>query len=113
MLLENAELRQKTWHNVNVARLYSIYTPWVDLMYDSKYASFHNCNCIRGKSRDYRPLNPASYPKERPMVFSKSEQLNMGYKNSRPTDVERKIINIQDKGMARIRNFLIMLLMTM
>lgn len=103
---KNAELRQKTWHNVNVARLYSIYTPWVDLLYDSKYAKPTTVNVLGKKVEVQDPLNPASYPKERPMIFSKSEQLNLGYKDSELTDVERKILTIQDKGMTKMYELL-------
>lgn len=105
-LPENAELRQKTWHNVNVARLYSIYTPWVDLMYDSKYAKPTTVTVLGQRVEIQDPLNPASYPADRPMVFSRSEQLNLGYKESDLTDVERKIISLQDKGMTRMYELL-------
>lgn len=105
-LPENAELRQKTWHNVNVSRLYSIYTPWVDLMYDSKYAKPVVVTVLGERVEILDPLDPKSYPEDRPMVFSRSEQLNMGYKDGDLTDVERKIIEIQEKSMSKMYDLL-------
>lgn len=97
----NPELAQKYWHNVNVARLYNIYTPWVDLMYDAGYAkqekiSFQGNNYVVSD-----PLNPATYPEERPMVFSKSEMYDYGLTDNQLTDVERKIMRVSDKTMKR------------
>lgn len=97
----NPELAQKYWHNVNVARLYNIYTPWVDLMYDSSYSKPQKIS-FQGQSYTISdPINPASYPKERPMVFSKSEMYDYGLTEDQLTDVERKIMSISDKTMKR------------
>lgn len=103
---ENAELKQKTWHNVNVARLYSIYTPWVDLLYDSKYAKPEVINVMGERKEIKDPLNPASYPKNRPMIFSRSEMVNLGYKEGDLTKVEKKILAVQDKAQERMFDLL-------
>lgn len=103
---ENAELKQKTWHNVNVARLYSIYTPWVDLLYDSKYAKPEVVNVMGERKEIKDPLNPASYPKNRPMIFSRSEMVNLGYKEGDLTKVEKKILAVQDKAQERMFDLL-------
>lgn len=100
-IANNPELAQKYWHNVNVARLYNIYTPWVDLMYDTSYAKPEKVS-FQGQSYQINdPLNPASYPKERPMVFSKSEMYDYGLSEDQLTQVERKIMKISEKTMAR------------
>ncbi len=100
-IAKNPELAQKYWHNVNVARLYNIYTPWVDLMYDSSYAKQEKIS-YQGKSYTVSdPINPASYPKERPMVFSKSEMYDYGLTDDQLTSVERKIMNVSEKTMKR------------
>ena len=100
-IAKNPELAQKYWHNVNVARLYNIYTPWVDLMYDSSYAKQEKIS-YQGKSYTVSdPINPSSYPKERPMVFSKSEMYDYGLTDDQLTSVERKIMNVSEKTMKR------------
>lgn len=100
-ITSNPELAQKYWHNVNVARLYNIYTPWVDLMYDASYAKQEKIS-FQGKSYTISdPIDPASYPKERPMVFSKSEMYDYGLTEDQLTSVERKIMNVSEKTMKR------------
>lgn len=97
----NPELAQKYWHNVNVARLYNIYTPWVDLMYDASYAKSEKIS-FQGETYTVDdPINPASYPAERPMVFSKSEMYDYGLTEDQLTAVERKIMDVSDKTMKR------------
>lgn len=100
-IANNPEMAQKYWHNVNVARLYNIYTPWVDLMYDTSYAKAERIS-YQGETYTVEdPINPASYPKERPMVFSKSEMYDYGLSEDQLTTVERKIMKVSEKTMAR------------
>lgn len=99
---DNPELRQKYWHNLNVSRLYNMYSPWVDVMYDCSYAESEK---IRFLGEDYvivDPINPASYPDERPMVFSRSEMLDYGLKENNLTKVEKLIIKCQDGMQERL-----------
>lgn len=90
------ELIQKTWHNINVARLYSMYSPWVDLIYSADYANPEDVEVLGEKFTVTDPLNPASYPEERPMIFSRSEAKSMGYKDYDLTKVEKKILELND-----------------
>ena len=100
-IANNPEMAQKYWHNVNVARLYNIYTPWVDLMYDSSYAKAERIS-FQGQSYTIEdPINPASYPAERPMVFSKAEMYDYGLSEDQLTTVERKIMKVSEKTMTR------------
>lgn len=100
-IANNPEIAQKYWHNVNVARLYNIYTPWVDLMYDTSYAKPERIS-FQGQSYTVEdPINPASYPSERPMVFSKAEMYDYGLSEDQLTTVERKIMKVSEKTMAR------------
>lgn len=88
----DATLKYKYWHNLNVARLYEIYTPWLDLMYDCSYAKPCYVKALGEKYWVEDPLNPASYPAERPMIFSESEMLDYGLSEADLTEVERKIL---------------------
>ena len=100
-IANNPEMAQKYWHNVNVARLYNIYTPWVDLMYDTSYAKAERIS-YQGETYTVEdPINPASYPKERPMVFSKAEMYDYGLSEDQLTTVERKIMRVSEKTMSR------------
>lgn len=92
------EMSQKYWHNLNVARLYSIYTPWVDVMYDCSYADAETINVFGEKVVVQNPLDPASYPADRPMIFSESEMLDFGLGEGDLTAAERKIIQC-NRGM--------------
>lgn len=94
----STELSQKYWHNLNVARLYEIYTPWVDLMYDCDYAKPEKISSMGETYVISDPINPASYPSERPMVFSESEMVDYGLTKGDLTTVERKIIEC-NQGM--------------
>lgn len=85
-------LQQKYWHNLNVARLYEIYTPWVDLMYDCSYAEPETIKVMGEKYVVSDPINPASYPENRPMIFSESEMTEYGLTESDLTKVERLIL---------------------
>lgn len=90
------EALRKYWHNVNLAHLYSIYTPWVDLM---DQAGYSNPVTVSYNGKHYtinNPTDPAQYPADRPMVFSKAEQARYGLKDSQLTTVERKIQKVAE-----------------
>lgn len=87
--------QQKYWENLQTARLYGMYTPWVDLMESGRYAKETTVDVVGKEYKIKDPLDPASYPAERPMIFSKSEQLDYGLTDDQLTDVEKKIQEIQ------------------
>lgn len=97
-ITNNEELKQKYWHNLNVARLYEIYTPWVDLMYDCPYAKQETITVMGEKYVIQDPINPASYPDERPMIFSESEMYDYGLTEADLTEVERRVLKC-NRGM--------------
>lgn len=103
---ESKVLQQKYWHNLNVARLYSIYTPWVDLMYDASYADPETIKVLGEDFTVSDPLNPAYYPEERPMVFSESEMHDYGLTRGDLTEVERKILDVNRGMQERMYNLL-------
>lgn len=94
----NVEMEQRYWHNLNVARLYGIYTPWVDIMYDCSYADGEYINAMGEKFYVSDPLDPTSYPDERPMIFSESEMHEYGLGEGDLTKVERLILDC-NRGM--------------
>ena len=94
----NPELKQKYWHNLNVSRLYSIYCPWVDIMYDCSYADGEYISAMGERYWVEDPLNPASYPEERPMIFSESEMHDYGLERGDLTTVEQLILDC-NQGM--------------
>lgn len=96
----DATLKYKYWHNLNVARLYEIYTPWLDLMYDCSYAKPCYVKALGEKYWVEDPLNPASYPAERPMIFSESEMLDYGLSEADLTEVERKILKFNREAQS-------------
>lgn len=95
---ENKYLKYKYWHNLNVARLYEIYTPWVDLMYDCSYAQSETIRYMGEKYLVQDPINPQSYPENRPMIFSESEMYDYGLNEADLTSVERLILDA-NRGM--------------
>ena len=99
-------LRYKYWHNLNVARLYEIYTPWVDLMYDCSYAKPTYVHVMGEKYFVEDPLNPNSYPVERPMVFSESEMYDYGITEADLTAVEKKILQFNRNAQERMYELL-------
>jgi hypothetical protein len=103
---DNPELKQKYWHNLNVARLHGVWTPWVDLMYDCSYARPEKISYLGEEYVVTDPINPASYPEERPMIFSRSEMTDYGLKVNQLTAVERKIIECNDGMEERLFNLL-------
>lgn len=105
---DNPEMLEKYWHNVNVARLYEIYTPWIDLMYDCDYAKPETIKYMGVKYTIDNPINPMSYPDARPMIFSESEMFDYGLKESDLTEVERKILKCNkniEKSMYELLNY--------
>lgn len=94
----NQELRQKYWHNLNVSRLYNLYTPWVDVMYDCSYADGEYISAMGERYWVEDPMNPASYPEERPMIFSESEMHDYGLEPGDLTTVEQLILDC-NQGM--------------
>lgn len=101
-IVNNPEMRQKYWHNVNVARLYNIYTPWVDVMYDCSYAKPEKISYLGETYVVSDPISPSSYPEDRPMIFSKSEMVDYGLSESQLTNVERKILKVQEGMQKRL-----------
>lgn len=95
-------MKQKYWKNLQVSRLYSLYSPWVDLMHDADYAEPQTIMVQGDKVNIQDPLNPASYPDERPMVFSKSEQVDYGIDDGQLTTVEKKIQDVQTNSQERM-----------
>ena len=103
---KNGDLMQKYWHNVNVNRLYNLYSPWVDLIYDASYA---RPTTVHAGGKSYHvsePLNPSTYPAERPMIFSKSEMVDYGLNRSDLTQVERMIQDVEDSNVDSMINLL-------
>ena len=90
------EALRKYWHNVNLAHLYSIYTPWVDLMDQAGYSKPVTISYNGKRYTINNPTDPAQYPADRPMVFSKAEQTRYGLKDSQLTAVERKIQKVEE-----------------
>ena len=96
----------KFWHNYNVTIMYNAYCTWVDTMFDCNYAKSETISVAGKKFKVVNPLDPTSYfrldssgnkiVEGRQMVFSRSEMKYMGLKWSDLTQVEQKIINVQD-----------------
>lgn len=92
-------LQQKYWKNLQTSRLSGIYSPWVDLLYDTKYAESQDIMVQGEKVTIKDPFNPATYPEDRPMVFSKSEQSDWGIDDGQLTTVEKKIQEVEENSM--------------
>ena len=101
-IVSNPELQQKYWHNLNVARLYNVYTPWVDVMYDCSYAEPEKISFLGEEYVVEDPINPSSYPADRPMIFSRSEMLDYGLKEKDLTKVEKLILECEDGMQERM-----------
>ena len=117
----NDEIKYKFWHNVNVAQLWNMYSPWVDLMYSCNYAKPKKVQVMGDDYVIQDPLNPASYWKDvdgdgtwssgdlgRPMIFSESEKNFYGLKDKDLTEVEKKIIQTNSdtmKDLYRLMNY--------
>lgn len=85
-----SEAYYKTWFNLSSDNAYRTYTAWVDYLYELDIAKPEEITYAGEKQVVYEPMNPASYTL-RPMVFSESEMLYYGLKESDLTQVEKKI----------------------
>lgn len=103
---KNGDLVQKYWHNVNVNRLYNLYSPWVDLMYSADYAQPEKIDVAGETVTITDPINPASYPDERPMIFSRSEMEDYGLNMDQLTEVERRILDVEDSNIDSMINLM-------
>ena len=102
----DAELTAKYWHNLNVSRLYCLYCPWVDIMYDCSYANPEIINVLGRKVTVEDPLNPASYPADRPMIFSEAEMKDYGLTEADLTKAERLILKCNEEMQERMYELL-------
>lgn len=102
------ELEFKKWHNKNVEDLWSIWCPWVAQLYEGKYAETTTVKVAGTSYTIEDPLNPASYPAKegRPMVFSKAEQMYYGLSDRDLTEVEKRIIAVEEKSVKDMYNLL-------
>lgn len=91
---DNPTQLSQYYHNMNVLHAYEMYTPWVGIIDSSGYAKPTTINFNGTRYTINNPTDPAQYPKERPMVFSKSEQVTLGIKDGQLTSVERKIQSV-------------------
>ena len=101
----NQEERYKFWHSYNTFTILLNYTAWLDTMMDCDYAKSETIRVLGDKYRVDNPLDPKSYFKTdatgniiegRLMVFSRSEMAYYGLNEADLTEVERKIIKLQD-----------------
>lgn len=106
---EAGETYYKYIHNWEVAQLLNMYTPWVDVMYDCEYSNGENIYVLGEKFYVRNPLDPLSYyeddgngniTKGREMIFSRSEMTYYGLSMEDLTQVEQKIITINDNCYA-------------
>lgn len=100
------ELTAKYWHNLNVSRLYCLYCPWVDIMYDCSYAKPETIAVMGRRVVIKDPINPASYPEDRPMIFSEAEMKDYGLSEADLTSVERKILKCNEDMQERMYELL-------
>lgn len=103
---DNPELKQKYWHNLNVTRLYDLYCPWVDVMYDCSYSNAENITVMGKRVTVSDPINPNSYPKDRPMIFSESEMADYGLSEADLTKVEKLILKCNEQYQERLYELL-------
>lgn len=99
---DDPELKAKYWHNLNVTRLYGIYCPWVDVMYDCSYSKAETINVLGSKYVVEDPINPNSYPEERPMIFSETEMEDYGLTEADLTKVEKLILTCNEQYQERM-----------
>lgn len=93
---DNKDAYYSYWHDVQVSNLFNMYTPWVDSLYSCSYAKPEKVTVAGITYVIEDPLNPASYPESRPMIFSESEMLYYGLTHADLTEVERKILRYND-----------------
>ena len=102
----NPDALRKYYHNRNIMRAYMIYSPWVALLDEAGYSNSVNTK-VNGKSYTIsNPTDPGTYPAERPMVFSKAEQVDYGIKDAQLTKVEKKIQEVQKDTMEQMTDLL-------
>lgn len=87
---KESEAYYKTWFNYSSDNAYRTYTAWVDYLYELDIARPETIEYAGQKQTVVEPMNPASYT-IRPMVFSESEMLYYGLKESDLTQVEKRI----------------------
>lgn len=108
----NSEQLQQYWHNKCVAKVWNMYTPWLDIMYDCNYAKPQNISVNGQKFLVQDPLDYKTYwvdengdgewnsgDEGRPMIFSRSEMKYYGLSEADLTTVEQKILKVQDDVM--------------
>ena len=100
------EMKQKYWHNLNVTRLYCLYCPWVDVMYDCSYSKSETINVMGRRVTIDDPIDPRKYPKDRPMIFSASEMSDYGLNEADLTSVEKKILRCNEQFEDRMYELL-------
>lgn len=94
------EWKSKYWHNLNVSRLYGIYCPWVDVMYDCSYSDPEEITVMGERFTVVDPLDPKSYEGSgRQMIFSEKEMHDYGLGEGDLTAAERLILQA-NKGYA-------------
>lgn len=95
----------KFWHDYNVWTIFNSYVPWIDTMEDCVYARPETISVLGERYTVLNPLDPTSYFRTndageliegRYMIFSRSEMAYYGLDMSDLTEVERKIIKVQD-----------------
>ena len=106
----------KFWHNVNVTMIYNAYCTWVDAMYDCNYAKPEEIKVNGERFTVENPLDPTSYFQldergkkiiaGRSMIFSESEMEYYGLKKSDLTEVERKILTVEENVYRKALNLL-------
>lgn len=101
----NAQQRYEFWHDLNVNLLSYNYCSYLDTMYDCDYADSEYITVMGEKFFVADPLDPMTYfevdsngnvTSGRYMVFSRSEMKYYGLNMSDLTQVEKKIIDMQD-----------------
>lgn len=100
------EMKQKYWHNLNVTRLYCLYCPWVDVMYDCSYSKAETINVMGRRVTIDDPIDPQKYPQDRPMIFSASEMSDYGLNEADLTSVEKKILRCNEQFEDRMYELL-------
>lgn len=100
------EMKQKYWHNLNVTRLYCLYCPWVDIMYDCSYSKEETINVMGRRVTIDDPIDPQKYPSDRPMIFSASEMSDYGLNEADLTSVEKKILRCNEQFEDRMYELL-------
>lgn len=102
----NDQEKYEFWHDYNVNTLFNQYSAWLDTMLDCDYADSETIEVAGEKFVVRDPLDPTSYftydestdkiTAGRYMVFSRSEMKYYGLSWEDLTQVEQKIITVQD-----------------